>query len=289
MKVYTHSRYKYVRVAEISKRELKRFEFGLCKQPTETLKEYYDRQSDKPELIINAGFFAMNNGNTCFNYISDGKIVNEVPLYKWGIGVVGDVDVEYGEMYSDKWTGWISGYPNLLDNGEKIKIDYAKELNYKARRTMLGYNDTTIYIVCVENPGMNFKQMQNLMLELGCKYAINLDGGGSTKMLHNGLSVTKDATNRPVDNVIAVYLKEEPTKKELYKVQLGAYSVKKNAQKQLEFIRSLGEPYVSAYITYINGLYKIQVGAFSVKSNAERMVEDLKNKGVSSFIVKVTL
>lgn len=287
MKVYTHSKYKYVRVAEISKGELEKIEFDLCQQPTETLKHYYDRQKDKPDLIVNAGFFAMNNGNTCFNYISNGKIVSNVPSYKWGMGVVGNKDLSYGEMNSRNWTGWISGYPNLLDNGEKVYINFAKELDYKARRTMLGYNDTTIYIVCVETPGMNFKQMQNLMLDLGCKYAINLDGGGSTKMLHNGTSVTKDVTNRAVDNVLAVYLKETPSNKILYKVQLGAYSVKKNAQKQLEVIKNLGSPYDSAYITYINKLYKIQVGAFSIKDNAERMVDDLKTKGVNSFIVKV--
>ena len=59
---------------------------------------------------------------------------------------------------------------------------------------------------------MNFSQIQTFLLELGLKYAINLDGGGSTKMLHYGKSVTKDATNRPVDNVLAIYLDEEANK-----------------------------------------------------------------------------
>jgi hypothetical protein len=287
MKVYTHSRYNYVRIAEIQKSELQKITFDLCRQPRETLASYYNRQIDKPDLVINAGFFAMNNGNTCFNYISNGTTVNEVPSYKWGLGVVGDTDVSYGEMHSKNWTGWISGYPNLIDNGVKVNIDFALELNYKARRTMIGYNDTMIYIVCVENPGMNFNQMQDLMLSLGCKYAINLDGGGSTKMLHNGASVTKDVTNRPVDNVIAVYLKEVTQKRTLYKVQVGAFSLRGNAENFLQTVKNLGGDYAKAYITSINGLYKIQVGAFGVKENAEKMMNDLKSKGFSAFIVAV--
>lgn len=206
MKVYTHKKYSYVRIAEIQKNELKKLHFDVCKQPTETLSSYYNRQKEKPDLIINAGFFNMTNGKPCFNYISDGKVVSNNVYYKWGIGVVGDTDISYGEMTEKAWTGWISGYPNLIYNGEKFAIEAATELNYKARRTVFGFNNTTLFLVCVENPGMKFEQVQDLMLSLGCTHAINLDGGGSTKMLHKGVSVTKNATNRAVDNVIAVYL-----------------------------------------------------------------------------------
>lgn len=282
MKVYTHKDYSYVHVAEIPKNEIQKFEFDVCKQPKETLDSYYSRQNNKPDLVVNAGFFDMSNGNPCFNYISDGKVISDYIYFKWGIGVVGDSDISYGEMSEKKWKGWISGFPNLLYDGEKIKIEFALELDYKARRTILGFNDENIYIVCVENPGMRFAQMQDLMLSIGCKYAINLDGGGSTKMLHNGKSVTKNATNRAVDNVIAVYLKNN---KVLYRVQLGAFSIKQNAEKYLKTIKNIGSQYSTAYITKVDGLYKIQVGAFSIKKNAENMVNDLKSKGYSAFIV----
>lgn len=36
-----------------------------------------------------------------------------------------------------------------------------------------------------------------------------------------------------------------------------------------------------------NKLYRVQVGAFSIRENALRLQEDLKNKGYSSFIVEV--
>ena len=212
MKVYTHSKYSYVRVAEMPKNEIRKIDFALCNQPTETLSSFYNRQADKPAIVVNAGFFAMSTGATTFNYVNEGKTISYNNLYQWGMGIIGDNNMQYGWLKAKSWRDFISGYPVLLDNKKKCSYDYASDANYKARRTAIGYNDNTIFIVCVENPGMYFAELQDLMLEVGCKYAINLDGGGSTKMLHNGKSVTKDATDRPVDNVVAIYLKEETKK-----------------------------------------------------------------------------
>ena len=44
--------------------------------------------------------------------------------------------------------------------------------------------------------------------------------------------------------------------------------------------------YKNAYIRYIDRLYKVQVGAFGKKENADKVVKDLKEKGYSAFIVK---
>ena len=214
MKIYTHSKYSYVRVVEIPKDEIKKIDFALCKQPTETLSAFYNRQAEKPDIVCNCGFFGMSDGSTCFNYVSEYKAVHETKLYQWGMGITGDTNLEYGKLKGKQWRDFVSGYPNLIDNGQKVKIDFATELNYKARRTMLGYSNDTIFLVFVESPGLAFTAMQDLMLGLGCQYAINCDGGGSTKALHKGESITKDATNRAVDNVIAVYLKPVATKEE---------------------------------------------------------------------------
>lgn len=207
MKVYTHPSYSYVKISEILKSEIKKIDFAPCKQPTETLAAFYNRQTEKPAIVTNAGFFNMSNGQAVFNYKDEKISVSSTDLYQWGIGITDDNELIYGNIKARPWRDFISGYPNLLEFGQKITIDFAMELNYKARRTILGYNDTTIFLVCVESPGMNFAQMQDLMLSLNCKFAINLDGGGSTKMLHNGKSITMDSYNRAVDNVVAVYLK----------------------------------------------------------------------------------
>ena len=42
-------------------------------------------------------------------------------------------------------------------------------------------------------------------------------------------------------------------------------------------------------MTQVGTMYKVQVGAFSVKANAEKLVTDLKSKGYNSFITQVTI
>lgn len=209
MRVYTHPKYSYVRVAEIPKNEIEKLDFALCKQPTETLGAYYKRQTKKPNILVNGGFFSMTDGVTCFNFRDENNTIMYNDSYQWGMGIVGDNEIGFGHMNERPWRDFISAYPVLIEHGKKLSITFAKELNYKARRSMLGYNDTAVFIVCVENPGLAYPAMQDLMFDIGCTYAINLDGGGSTKMLHDGKSVTKNITNRAVDNVVAVYLKND--------------------------------------------------------------------------------
>ena len=72
------------------------------------------------------------------------------------------------------------------------------------------------------------------------------------------------------------------TKKDtLYRVQVGAYSAKNNADVQLKKVKATG---FDTYMVKVGGLYKIQVGAYSKKENAEAMQKKLKAKGFDSFI-----
>lgn len=208
MKLYSPSGKTYVHVAEIPKKEIEKIDFDLLKQPKETLKNYYNRLDRKPDVLTNLGFFGMSNGATCFNFINNANVVSTDSRYEWGMGVVGDKDLIYGHISEQKWRDFVSGYPNLIDHGEKIPITFAQSLNYKARRTMLGYDKDNIYIICIDLPGANFAEMQDIAAEVGCEYCINLDGGGSTRMLYKGETVTNGTENRPVDTALAVYLKE---------------------------------------------------------------------------------
>lgn len=67
----------------------------------------------------------------------------------------------------------------------------------------------------------------------------------------------------------------------LYRVQVGAYSVKNNADVQIKKVKAAG---FDTYMVKVGGLYKIQVGAYSKKENAEAMQKKLKAKGFDSFI-----
>lgn len=67
----------------------------------------------------------------------------------------------------------------------------------------------------------------------------------------------------------------------LYRVQVGAYSKRENADNQLKAVKAKG---FDAFIVQVNGLYKVQVGAYSVKANAEAQLAKVKAAGFDAFI-----
>lgn len=101
----------------------------------------------------------------------------------------------------------IGGSPMLIRDGN-IRISDAEELieinNTSSRpRSAIGHTSTgMVIIVAVEGdnpsqgyPGINLSDLANMMKDLGCNAAINLDGGGSTSFIINNRT-----TVRPGDN-----------------------------------------------------------------------------------------
>lgn len=66
-----------------------------------------------------------------------------------------------------------------------------------------------------------------------------------------------------------------------YKVQIGAYTVKANAEKRLAAVKAAG---FEAILKYEDGYWRVQCGAFSVRSNAEALQKRLKGKGFTAII-----
>ena len=114
----------------------------------------------------------------------------------------------------------IGGGPVLIDNGE-VKNTYVAELLYgdsgidptgNQPRTAIGVtNDNKIIIFVCEGrqmtqgvKGLSTLDVANVLFELGCVEAINLDGGGSSCMLVNGKETIKvsDGTQRAVASTV---------------------------------------------------------------------------------------
>ena len=100
----------------------------------------------------------------------------------------------------------IGGGPVLVQEGE-VKISNNEErkfngkaINDKHPRTAIGYTyDKKLIILVAEGrsktaAGLTLPQVAQILKDLGCKEALNLDGGGSTCMLVNGKQ-----TNSPSD------------------------------------------------------------------------------------------
>lgn len=124
----------------------------------------------------------------------------------------------------DPFSAWkvqtaIGGGPVLLQNGEvKIANDVeglfaGKAINDKHPRTAMGYTkDNKLIVLAIEGRnenagGATLVQEAQILKDLGCVEALNLDGGGSSCLLVNGketIKVSDAAGQRPVPAVFLI-------------------------------------------------------------------------------------
>jgi exopolysaccharide biosynthesis protein len=114
----------------------------------------------------------------------------------------------------------VGGGPVLLQNGEIAITNNeehkftGKQINDRHPRTAMGYtynNELIILVIEGRNKGLadgaTLTQLAQIFKDLGCKEAINLDGGGSSCMLINGkptIKVSDKEGERPVPCVFMV-------------------------------------------------------------------------------------
>lgn len=72
-----------------------------------------------------------------------------------------------------------------------------------------------------------------------------------------------------------------PTADNLYRVQVGAYKNKANAEAQLNRVKAAG---FDTYMVQVDGMYKIQVGAYRQKANVDSMMAKLKSASFDAFV-----
>lgn len=72
---------------------------------------------------------------------------------------------------------------------------------------------------------------------------------------------------------------------ELYRAQVGAFSVKKSATAKCNALLADG---FDAFIVQVGALWKVQVGGFDNRSDAEAMVKKLQKAGNTAIVVKAT-
>lgn len=69
----------------------------------------------------------------------------------------------------------------------------------------------------------------------------------------------------------------------LYRVQVGAFKVKGNAERYLQQVKAAG--FSDAFIAEAgSNLWRVQIGAFSVKDNAEKVRDEADRKGFPGFV-----
>ncbi len=131
------------------------------------------------------------------------------------------------DKYPDGATVWkpidaIGAGPILIKKGEYKNIWEAEMFDNLSGiaptsnhpRTAIGFTESRhlVFFVCEGRnmtpsiPGLTLKEVSDLLLEIGCVEALNLDGGGSSCMLINGKETIKpsDGKQRTVTSVVSI-------------------------------------------------------------------------------------
>lgn len=176
----------------------------------ETLEQMYARL-DKPTYLINGGYFTMADGWTLAALKVDGEVIREVSSVSYGYVLAGKGSSIKIHSMGDK---------SFLDITEKydwaIEVPLAlpiirgvPDADSKEPRTAFGYiNATDEYEIAVTDGRPYGVTIDQLGDHMQSSSAVNLDGGGSSKVLYKGKAINKQG-NRPIANAIAIWVSEE--------------------------------------------------------------------------------
>lgn len=128
-----------------------------------------------------------------------------VPAFTDSLSYVSDSYVKSFRPWKVKTA--VSGGPVLVQN-HRVEISNDEELRFPGKaiddkhpRTAMGYtkDNRLIIFVCegrsATAAGLSLRQMAEILKNIGCQEALNLDGGGSTCLLLNGKEVNTPSSN----------------------------------------------------------------------------------------------
>ncbi len=110
----------------------------------------------------------------------------------------------------------IGGGPELVVDGQAMEWGW---ITLRHPRSAVGWNDEHIFLVEVDgrqsglSAGMSFPELATYMIGLGCRNAMNLDGGGSATLwvLGNVINSPSEGRERPAANALVV-LEDRPSR-----------------------------------------------------------------------------
>lgn len=226
-------------------------------------------KDDNLNLALAVGSILENNGIDV-EYTRTDDVYN-TPLEKAMMG--NNAEADFFISFHRNATGVpekSTGIETLVFDDSGIKAEMARNINREL--ASLGFVDRGV----IERPNLVVLKRTNmpaLLIEAGFidneedndKFDAQFDE--IAEGIAQGILETLDMGN----------LTETP----LYKVQVGAYEDKDDAQRLADDLKEKG---FDPYIIYQNGLYKVQIGAFSRLSNAVRMESRVRDAGYMTFI-----
>ena len=205
-------------ISFVSIQKLKKNKAKIMADPQQLATVSHFIKNTRAVVAINGNFFDMKNGGAVDFIKVDGKIINENRKSKSGkrdFHQKAAVVIHKNKLFIHKWDGiedWESKKlksNNIMLNGPLLIYNHQQEVldsnafnNNRHPRTCVGVKDDGSIIMLVADgrntnaAGLTLSELTKIMQWLGCKSAINFDGGGSSTLWIKDLGVV----NHPSDN-----------------------------------------------------------------------------------------
>lgn len=168
----------------------------------------------KPDAMINGALFDFGTGIPIETFKSDGVLYSESSWCRKGMGIDYNKSIKFGD-FDSSYKDFIVGFPVLIDNGKiDINFDVGSSLKSAHPRSVFSVNDNEILITSVDGrqegkPGMTIKRLSEYMQMMGVTNSINLDGGGSTRLMLGNKVLNSPSENRKITSIIAIWFKRD--------------------------------------------------------------------------------
>ena len=201
--------------------------------------------------------------------------IYSTPIEKAVIGnnAGGDVFVSFHRNSTSEAQSSASGVETLVYSDQGLPARLARSINKQL--SDIGFADRGV----VERPGLVVLRRTKIP-------AILIETGFINNPSDNALFDEKFAEIAAAiaDGIMLALGGAKEEDDPLYRVQVGAYARRVNAERMAEQLTDAGFP---AAVVLQDGLYKVQAGSFRELSNAVRLEQKLRAAGYPTYIVKV--
>lgn len=232
---------------------------------------YEDRleKDDNLRLVLAIGSLLENTGvNVEYTRVSD---VYNTPYEKAMMANNADADLFISIHRNNANEDSNHGVETLVFDNSGIKAMLAQVINKRLEK--VGFKNLGIE----SKPNLVLLKLSNMPTTLVNVGSINSEADNN--LYDNEFDEIAGAI---ADSILETIEMNKKIKKDLYRVQVGAYNNKDKAYKIMQQLQREG---FQSFIILTDGLYRIQVGAFEMLENAIRMEQSLRAAGYCTYIV----
>lgn len=232
---------------------------------------YQGRQEkdDNLQLVMGVGTILKENGiDVVYTRTTD---IYQTPFEKAQIANNADANFFVSiHRNSSPQPNQYNGVETLVYDKSGIKLEMAENINEQLED--VGFRNLGVKA----RPGLvvlRRTKMPALLVEVGF---INSDV--DNQLLDEKFNETAQAI---ADGILKTLIPEEEMDEMLYRVQVGLFRIRDNAQRLNYELLEQGYP---SFVMFDDGYYKVQVGAFRELQNAIRMEQRLRQAGYSTLV-----